>query len=281
VTGPVTSQPNGCVGRGGQFRLTSVTAGYGRATILRDVSISVPRGKVAALIGPNGAGKTTLLRVAAGMVRPTAGRVVLDGEDLTGEPPYRRARRGICSIPEGRGIFPDLSVRENLILQAPPGTRNGGPARAFEAFPVLGKRVRQAAGSLSGGEQQMLALARCFLTRPRVVLLDEVSLGLAPRIIDTVYEALQRLVAEGVSLLLVEQYVHRALAMADTVHLLGRGTLTYSGLPGNLTEDELARSYLGPKTRPGRSPARHTDKAPVRYPAFGRGHPAGQKGKHT
>jgi branched-chain amino acid transport system ATP-binding protein len=251
VIGPVTSQPNGRADRGGQFRLASVTAGYGRATVLRDVSINVPRGKVAALIGPNGAGKTTLLRVAAGVVRPTAGRVVLDEEDLTGEPPYRRARRGICSIPEGRGIFPDLSVRENLILQAPPEARNDGPARAFEAFPVLGKRVRQAAGSLSGGEQQMLALARCFLTRPRLVLLDEVSLGLAPRVIDAVYEALHRLVAEGISLLLVEQYVHRALAMADTVHLLGRGTLTYSGLAGDLTEDALARSYLGSQDPPG------------------------------
>jgi branched-chain amino acid transport system ATP-binding protein len=222
-----------------------ITAGYGRATVLRDVDLTVRAGSVVALLGPNGAGKTTLLRVAAGLLNPTAGRVLIGGDDVTRGRPFQRARSGLCLVPEGRGVFPNLSVRENLRLQVPPWRRGQSFEPALEAFPVLAERLDQIAGSLSGGQQQMLALSRCVLADPKVVLLDEVSMGLAPRIIDEIFEALVKLVASGVSLLLVEQYVSRALHVADHVYLLGRGSVTFSGSPSELDEAELMRRYVG------------------------------------
>jgi branched-chain amino acid transport system ATP-binding protein len=224
--------------------LEGITAGYGRTTVLRDVTVTVPAGSVVALIGPNGAGKTTLLRTAGGLLRPTAGRVAGAGEDLTRLRPHQRARAGVCLIPEGRGVFPGLSVRENLLMQLPPWSKASGFDAAIDAFPVLGERLDQRAGTMSGGQQQMLALARCFLTDPSVVMLDEVSMGLAPRVIDEIFAALQKLADSGVALLLVEQYVTRALAMADQVYLLDRGRIVFSGAANEVDADEVVRRYL-------------------------------------
>jgi branched-chain amino acid transport system ATP-binding protein len=225
--------------------LQHVSAGYGRTTVLRDVDLAVPAEKIVALLGPNGAGKTTLLRAASGLLSVSAGRVRLSGSDVTRQPPNRRASGGLCLVPEGRGIFPNLSVRENLLLQVPPKRKDVGYEPALEAFPILSERLAQRAGSMSGGQQQMLALSRCFLSDPSVVLLDEVSMGLAPRIIDEIFEALVKLSQNGVALLLVEQYVNRALRIADRVYLLGRGRITFSGPPNELDEAELIRRYVG------------------------------------
>ncbi len=225
-----------------------VTAGYGHTTVLRDVSLDVPQGKVAALLGPNGAGKTTLLRVVAGLLRPSQGTVLVGRTDVVRLSPHRRARAGLCLIPEGRGIFPALTIRENLLLQIPRWNKAGSIDDALELFPVLGERLGEQAGRLSGGQQQMLALARCVLAKPSVILLDEVSMGLAPIIVDQIFQSLQRLAARGVALLIVEQYVNRALAMADVAYLLNRGTLTYSGPPAGLDEEAVLHGYLGKGT---------------------------------
>jgi branched-chain amino acid transport system ATP-binding protein len=222
-----------------------VMAGYGRTTVLRDVSLSVPEGKVVALLGPNGAGKTTLLRVASGLLGISEGSISLHGQDVTKKKPYQRNRDGLCLVPEGRGIFPNLSVKENLTLQVPPWKKDGSFEPALEAFPILKERLSQTAGSMSGGQQQMLALSRCFLADPKVVLLDEVSMGLAPRIIDEIFIALDKLAKAGVSLLLVEQYVSRALEASDHIYLLNRGKITFSGSPKEIDEAELTRRYLG------------------------------------
>jgi branched-chain amino acid transport system ATP-binding protein len=228
--------------------LTGVTAGYGRTTVLREVDLTVAAGSVVALLGPNGAGKTTLLRTASGLLAPAAGEIRLAGESITRARPHERARRGLCLVPEGRGIFPNLSVRDNLLLQIPPWSKGRDCDAALEAFPVLRDRLSQRAGSMSGGQQQMLALSRCFLADPKVVLLDEVSMGLAPRIIDEIFAALVAVSRRGVALVLVEQYVSRALAIADHVYLLGRGAVTFSGAPSELDEDELTKRYIGAAT---------------------------------
>jgi branched-chain amino acid transport system ATP-binding protein len=225
--------------------IRGITAGYGHTTVLRDVSLDVPQGKVAAVLGPNGAGKTTLLRAAAGLLRPSNGTVLVAGKEVTRLSPHRRARAGVCLIPEGRGIFPGLSVRENLLLQIPKWDKSSRMDDALELFPVLGKRLGDHAGRLSGGQQQMLALARCVLANPSVVLLDEVSMGLAPIVVDQIFGSLQQLATRGVALLLVEQYVNRALAMADVAHLLNRGKLIYSGPPSGLDEEAVLHGYLG------------------------------------
>jgi branched-chain amino acid transport system ATP-binding protein len=226
------------------LRLESIRAGYGGTTVLRGVSLLVPPSSVVALLGPNGAGKTTLLRVASGLLRPSAGQVLLDGRDVSRCAPHQLVELGVCHVPEGRGVFPSLSVRENLILHAKPGTEVESVERAVSAFPRLGERISQQAGTMSGGEQQMLALARAYVQNPRFVLLDEVSMGLAPKIVDEIFEFLHTLAANGASLLLVEQYVTRALEAADYVYLLGRGTVTFAGEPGELDADALAEQYI-------------------------------------
>jgi branched-chain amino acid transport system ATP-binding protein len=223
--------------------LRDVTAGYGRTTVLTDVTVEVPPRTVVAVMGANGAGKTTLLRVASGLLRPTRGEVRLGGRVVTSTSTHRRARSGLCAVPEGRGTFPDLTVRENLLLQST--ARRPDLDEVLDAFPVLRRRLDQRAGSLSGGEQQMLALSRCWVSEPDVVLLDEVSMGLAPIVVDEVYHALDRLVLRGLSVVLVEQYVHRALALADQVYVLGRGVVTYQGPTAGIDEDDLVRHYLG------------------------------------
>jgi branched-chain amino acid transport system ATP-binding protein len=227
------------------LELRNVSAGYGATTVVRDVDLTVRAGEVVALLGPNGAGKTTLLRVAAGLLRAQEGAVMLAGAEVTRKPPH--ARGGLCLIPEGRGVFPALTVGENLRLMAP---GDADPAPAVDAFPILGRRLAQRAGSLSGGEQQMLALARCWLAAPSCVLVDEVSMGLAPLIVDEIYEALARLAATGVALVIVEQHVDRALGLADRVHRLDRGRTAFSGPATALDREALVRGYLA-------SPASH------------------------
>jgi branched-chain amino acid transport system ATP-binding protein len=225
--------------------LDSVTAGYGDTTVLRNVSFTVGEGEVVALLGPNGAGKTTLLRTATGFVRPRSGRVELAGDDLTGQAPHKFTRRGLCHLPEGRGIFPSLTVGENLAIQARGSELKRVLGDFQEMFPNLAKRLGQTAGSLSGGEQQMLALSRAYITNPKVILVDEPSLGLAPRIVDQVYELLARFAARGVALVVVEQYVQRALALAGKVYILSRGEVIHVGQASDLDPDQIYQRYLG------------------------------------
>jgi branched-chain amino acid transport system ATP-binding protein len=227
------------------LRLRDVTAGYGSTTVLRGIDLRVPTASVVALLGANGAGKTTLLRVASGLLAPSAGTLEIDGEDVTGRRPHELAARGVCHVPEGRGVFRSLTVQENLQLQALPGQEEQALERAAEAFPKLGQRLQQVAGTMSGGEQQMLALARSYVQSPTLVLLDEVSMGLAPRIIDEIFVFLARLAEQGASLLLVEQYVTRALAVADYVYVLNKGEMTFVGEPSELEADDVFRAYAG------------------------------------
>jgi branched-chain amino acid transport system ATP-binding protein len=244
------------------LELRGVTAGYGSHTVLRDVNLVVPDNAVVALLGPNGAGKTTLLRVASGLLKPSSGRVLVDGVDVTGWPPHRLSQLGVCHVPEGRGIFRALSVKDNIRLFErltpplsgghPPSPREAtddfkqDPVEAVaEAFPRLGERLAQRAGTMSGGEQQMLALARAYVAGAKTVLLDEVSMGLAPKIIDEIFDYLHRLAAQGAALLLVEQYVARALELADFVFILNKGRVQFVGESDELGEEQILASYLG------------------------------------
>lgn len=226
------------------LELRGIQAGYGEHVVLRDVSLTVQPGTVVAVLGPNGAGKTTVLRVASGLIRPSAGTVLLGGEDVTRARPYARARRGLCHIPEGRGIYPTLTVRENLVLHSRQGEEAAALDRATVAFPVLGEKLRQPAGQLSGGQQQMLSLVRAYLTSPRLVLVDEASMGLAPVVVDKIFEFLAGIAASGTALLLVEQYVSRALALASRVYLLNKGSVVFTGKPQDIADDLIA-AYLG------------------------------------
>jgi branched-chain amino acid transport system ATP-binding protein len=227
------------------FELRGLRAGYGASLVLRDVDLGVPPSSVVALLGPNGAGKTTLLRAASGLIPLWEGRILLDGVDVTHRAPHRLAAAGICHVPEGRGIFPGLTVRENLLLQSIPGQEDAALERATSVFPILGARLGQVAGTMSGGEQQMLALSRAYVKNPRVVMLDEVSMGLAPRVVDEIFEFLAILKGEGASLLLVEQYVTRALELADYVYLLNKGEVGFRGEPSELDHAGVFLEYLG------------------------------------
>ena len=227
------------------LELRNVSGGYGRHTVLRDVNLVVPDNAVVALLGANGAGKTTLLRVASGMLPARSGELLLDGVDVTRWPAYRLARSGVCHVPEGRGIFRALSVRDNLRLGAPRSADLRAIPTATQAFPLLGERLAQQAGTLSGGEQRMLALARPLLAKSRMILLDEVSIGLAPKVVDLLFEQLHSLAAGGASLLLVEQYVSRALELADYAYILRKGRIIFAGEPKQLTSERVLVSYLG------------------------------------
>jgi branched-chain amino acid transport system ATP-binding protein len=229
------------------LEVKGLTAGYGAVTVLRDVSLSCPTHHVVALLGPNGAGKTTLLRALSGFLRPRAGTITLDGHDVTTWKPTRLGRAGLCHIPEGRGIFPSLSVRENLRLFGHPREKESGESieRALEAFPALAQRLKQTAGSLSGGEQQMLSLTRAYICNPRIVLVDEASMGLAPLVTEGVFNFLEKVASEGTALLIVEQYVSKALELADTVYLLNRGQIVFCRPSKGLSVEEIYASYLG------------------------------------
>jgi branched-chain amino acid transport system ATP-binding protein len=222
-------------------------AGYGRGEVLHGVDLALEPGRLVAVLGPNGAGKSTLLGAIAGHVRVRAGAVALDGVDLAGCAPEVIARCGLYLLPEGRAAFPTLTVTENLRLAsgAPEATLAPRIDAAFDLFPRLAERRPQVAGTMSGGEQRMLALARAFVAEPRVLLLDEPSLGLAPRIVDEVFAAITAFRAEGMSVVLVEQYVHRALAVADDTVVLASGRVAWAGPAGELDERALAERYLG------------------------------------
>jgi branched-chain amino acid transport system ATP-binding protein len=227
------------------LELKNITAGYDTGTVLRDVTLTVPDNAVVALLGPNGAGKTTLLRVASGLLRPTSGQMLLNGKDVTGQRPFQLARAGVCHVPEGRGIFPSLSVSDNLQLQASSSGFKAAFQKATTTFPRLGERRGQIAGTMSGGEQQMLALSHAYVSDPTVVLLDEVSMGLAPKIVEEIFEYLHELARGGQALLLVEQYVSRALELADYVYILDRGRISFAGEPAEISEETITNAYLG------------------------------------
>jgi branched-chain amino acid transport system ATP-binding protein len=235
------------VTRQSQLALTvsGVSSGYDRTTILRDISIEVPRASVVALLGPNGAGKTTLLKTISGLITPSRGTVAINDHDVTEMRPNRRVRLGLCHIPEGRGVYRSLSVRDNLVLQSHRGQEQEALSRAVEAFPILGERLGQAAGSLSGGQQQMLAMARAYVQDPKLILVDEASLGLAPIVVEEIFGFLERLANEGAALLIVDQFATQALHMASSAYVLRRGEIVYSGSSARLLESDVFDHYLG------------------------------------
>ena len=225
--------------------LRDIRAGYGPIEVVHGVSLDIPVGAVVALLGPNGGGKTTLLNVCAGLLTPMAGEVRYGGALVTAVPADGRARRGICTVPEGRGIFPNLTVRENLLM----ATQVGVPMDhiedvAFAQFPHLSPKRKQLAGTLSGGEQQMLALARAFATEPKLLLLDELSMGLAPIVVGELYDKVRELASGGLSILLVEQFARTALPIADSAAVVLQGVIAHRGSPAEM-EEALSSSYLG------------------------------------
>jgi branched-chain amino acid transport system ATP-binding protein len=235
--------PNG--GAPHALAVTGVTTGYGPTTVLRDVSLTVPAGAAVALLGANGAGKTTLLRAVSGFLPLSSGSVHIDGVDMTKARPHRRFAAGLCHVPEGRGIFRSLTVRDNLVMQAIKGHEKDALERAVSAFSILGDRMSQQAGTLSGGQQQMLAMAAAYVRDPHLVLVDEASLGLAPKIVDAIFEFLAARVAAGTALLIVDQFIARALGMASVAYVMNRGTITYHGPAKDLLEGSVFEQYMG------------------------------------
>ncbi len=223
---------------------------YGAIEALRGVSLEVPEGQVVALIGANGAGKTTTLRAVSRMLRPTSGSVRFRGEELTRLMPHDIVARGLAHAPEGRGIFLNLTVRENLDLGAFLRRDGDGIAadreRMFSLFPILRERMNQVAGTLSGGEQQMLSVARALMSRPKLLLLDEPSLGLAPQVVERIFQVLRDVSAQGVALLLVEQNAHKALQIAHRAYVLETGEVAMTGTGAELlASPEVRKAYLG------------------------------------
>ncbi|PAK24552.1 ABC transporter ATP-binding protein [Streptomyces sp. alain-838] len=228
------------------LRVQNLAVRYGAARALFGVSFDVPANSAVAVLGANGAGKSTLARSLSGLVPPCGGSVEFAGRDITGLSATTVRRAGLVHLPEGRGVFPALTVHENLRMALVVGgtDREAALARAFDIFPVLKERRRQAAGTLSGGEQQMLSLARALMIDPRLVIADEMSMGLAPKLVDVVFESLARARDAGVSVIMIEQFADRALAFADQCLILQRGRLTWSGSAGDAGA-EVLRGYLG------------------------------------
>ena len=227
------------------LELRGIRAAYERIEVLYGVDLTVPRGSVVALLGPNGAGKTTTLRVASGLHVPSAGDVLVAGRKVNGARPEDLARHGFCLVPEGRGIFPNLTVRENLRVMTYSGrSLNDIEQTTFERFPRLRDRRSQVAGTLSGGEQQMLAMARGLATEPALLLLDELSMGLAPIIVEDLYEIVAQIARDGVSILVVEQFARTVLGVADYAAIMVHGRIAKVGRPNEL-EAELSTAYLG------------------------------------
>jgi branched-chain amino acid transport system ATP-binding protein len=233
-------------GSGHALVLEDVCAGYQQIPVVRDLKLEVQPGEVVAMLGPNGAGKTTTLETIAGLNRPISGRVKLSGEDVGGVPAYNLAKRGLALVPEGRALFPGLTVREHLRLA---GGRSGPrEGELLEMLPELEKCLHRKAGLLSGGEQQMLAIGRALVTRPRLLLVDEMSLGLAPVIVERLLPILRRVADEfGTSVLFVEQHVALALEISDRAYVLSHGRIALEGAAAQLRErrELLAASYLG------------------------------------
>ncbi|MBI4013456.1 MAG: ABC transporter ATP-binding protein [Candidatus Rokubacteria bacterium] len=230
--------------------LEDLQAGYGDVAVLRGVSLEVGPREVVALVGANGAGKTTTLRAVSGLIRPTGGAIRFGGARIEALPPHEVVARGLLQVPEGRKIFPSLTVEENLdlgaYLPAAKARRRETRDRMFALFPILAERRRQSAGTLSGGEQQMLAIGRSLMGGPRLLMLDEPSLGLAPLVVDRIFEVIRAINAQGVPILLVEQNVQRSLAIADRGYVLEQGRVALSGPGGELlVRDEVRTAYLG------------------------------------
>ena len=238
-------EDHGAVAGAPLVELVDVRAAYGTIEVLHGVNLSVPQGSVVALLGPNGAGKSTILKVISGLLPPTSGEVRLAGRVVNGASADELARIGLCTIPEGRGVFPNLSVRENLWM----ATMAGVPLAqveeiAYARFPRLGERRKQLAGTLSGGEQQMLSMARALSVNPSVLLLDELSMGLAPLVVANLYEIVAQVSQEGVSILVSEQFARTVLGIAQYAAIVLHGNITRVGTPAEL-EDELSAAYLG------------------------------------
>jgi branched-chain amino acid transport system ATP-binding protein len=227
------------------LELRAIDAGYGRVAVLHEVDLVVPAHGVVALLGPNGAGKSTLLRVASGRTAPAAGRVLLRGTDVTGRSPERLARTGLCSVPEGRAVFPNLTVTDNLRMWTyrPGVSRKQVQEQAFARFPRLAERRGQLAGRLSGGEQQMLAMSRALTANPDVLLLDEISMGLAPVVAAELFALVRQIADDGTPVLLVEQFARTALEIADTVAVLAQGRIRATGPPDEV-RDRVLETYL-------------------------------------
>ena len=228
----------------------ALEAGYGEVQVLWGLSLQARRGKLTAIVGANGAGKTTTLRAVAGTLTPSGGRVMLDGEDVTRVPSHIKAARGLALVPEGRQLFSMMSVAENLELGAfsPRSSRSYAERldQVYALFPRLAERARQRAGTLSGGEQQMVAIARGLMSDPQILIIDELSLGLAPVVVYQLLATLKQLKQNGLTILLVEQNVHLALAVSDYAYVVAEGRIFTEGLPAELTANpEIRRAYLG------------------------------------
>ncbi len=257
------------------LEVSDVAVSYGNIEALRGVDLSVEEGGITCLLGPNGAGKTTLMMTIAGILRPRRGRIRFLGRDITGMRPSGVVKRGIALVPENRLVFPAMNVHENLIAGAylRLGKRKAQVQRdvdhVFERFPRLQERSKQLAGTLSGGEQQMLAVARALMARPRLLMMDEPSLGLAPLVVEEIFRIISDLNADGTTIFLVEQNAHMALQVADHFFLLEQGQVSFSGKPGQLSEHEvIQRAYLGKS-------AQHDPPAGDRGRPDGTTHPSG------
>jgi ABC-type branched-subunit amino acid transport system ATPase component len=232
------------------IRVEGIDAGYGNIQILYDVSMPVERGKIVAIIGPNGAGKSTVLKSILGLLTPTKGQILYHGRDITGTPPHRIIAMGIGYVPQGRIVFPDMTIRDNLEMGGftcrDKQVFDENLERCFDLFPILRDRQKQSAGTLSGGQQQMLAIGRALMSNPDTIILDEPSLGLAPKFVDTVFDTLRAMRTQGLTLLMVEQNAAKALALADHGYVLEVGRNRFEG-PGRelLADEAVRRLYLG------------------------------------
>jgi branched-chain amino acid transport system ATP-binding protein len=238
------------------LKVTDLVTAYGKIEALKGVSLQVEDGRITCLLGPNGAGKTTLMMSIAGILKPRRGSIRLGDDELVGLPPARIVGRGIALVPENRLVFPQMSVRENLLAGAyqrrDKAEIDADIDRMYARFPRLKERREQLAGTLSGGEQQMLAVARALMSRPRVLLMDEPSLGLAPLIVAEIFDIVAQLNRDGTTIFLVEQNAHMALKVAHRFFLMEQGRVTFEGTPGQLAEDEvIQRAYLGARRAAG------------------------------
>ncbi len=226
-------------------KLDGVSAGYGGIDVLQDISLTVRSGEVCAVLGPNGAGKSTALKVMSGQLAPSKGTASINGRPIAGVPTERLVRGGLCVVPEGRGIFPNLTVTENLKMASFAGTSYADILeKSFQHFPLLAERRNLLAGKLSGGEQQMVSMARALAVNPSILLVDELSMGLAPKVVEELYEVLAGIARQGLTILVVEQFAAEVLKVADSGALLISGRITYHGAPGVLG-DMISSAYLG------------------------------------
>jgi branched-chain amino acid transport system ATP-binding protein len=230
------------------LELRNIRGGYGTIDVLHGVNLKLEAGQVHALLGPNGAGKTTTLAVCSGQILPSAGQLLISGREVNGVSSDSLARAGVCLVPEGRGIFPNLTVTENLRMFTHAGTSLSDiQDRSFAQFPRLKERRKQIAGTMSGGEQQMLAMARALAVNPALLLLDELSMGLAPLIVEELYERVAELASQGISILVVEQFAQAVLGISDIASIMLHGRITRTGPPAEIAE-ELTEAYLGGTT---------------------------------